>query len=72
MLILPHATANLEHDFYLRYPYNYQGLWFLAAQRYGDENGMKYYGAWVLDPNGNMVVYSKNAPGYVYYELAVD
>jgi predicted amidohydrolase len=72
MLVLPHATANLEPDFWENYQYNFKGLWMLSAQRYGEENSRKYYGSWILDPNGYMVAYSETGPGYFYYQIPVD
>lgn len=72
MLLLPHATANLEPDFWERYRYNYEGLWMLSAQRYSKENTRQYYGSWVLDPNGYMVAFSETGPGYFYYEIGLD
>jgi predicted amidohydrolase len=72
MLLLPHATANLEPDFYKRYRYNFKGLWLLSAQRHGSENGLDYYGSWILDPNGYMVACSDSGPGYFYYRVPIE
>ncbi len=72
MLILPHATANLGPDFWENYNYNYKGLWFLSAQRYGAENSRNYYGSWILDPNGYMVACSESGAGYFTYEPAIE
>ena len=69
LLLLPHATANLEPDFWEKWQYNYKGLWMLSAQRYGEENSRMYYGSWILDPNGYMAAYSETGPGYFTYEI---
>ena len=71
MLILPHATANLEPDFWENYNYRYKGLWFLSAQRYCQENNRQYYGSWILDPNGYRRAYADSGPGWFYYEVAI-
>jgi predicted amidohydrolase len=72
LLLLPHATANLEPDFWKKYQYNYKGLWMLSGQRYGEENSRTYYGSWIIDPNGYMAAYSESGPGYFYYEIPVE
>jgi predicted amidohydrolase len=71
ILMLPHATANLEPDFWERYRYNYNGLWLLSAQRYGEENRRRYYGSWILDPNGYMVSFSEGGAGYFYHRVPI-
>ncbi len=71
LLLLPHATANLEPDFWESYNYNFKGLWLLSAQRYGKENTRVYYGSWILDPNGYMVAYSETGPEYFCYSIPV-
>lgn len=72
LLLLPHATANLEPDFWQTYKYNFKGTWLLSAQRYGKENTRMYYGSWILDPNGYMVAYSETGPEYFYYRIPLE
>jgi predicted amidohydrolase len=72
MLMLPHATANLKPDFWETYRYNFNGIWLLSAQRYGKESSSRYYGSWILDPNGYMVAFSESGEGYFYYQIPIN
>lgn len=52
LVLLPQASAGLKPETVERSPYPFQGAWMLAPQRLGWEGADRYFGSWVVDPNG--------------------
>lgn len=52
LVLLPQASAGLKPETVERSPYPFQGAWMLAPQRLGWEGADRYFGGWVVDPNG--------------------
>lgn len=52
LVLLPQASAGLTPETVERSPYPFQGAWMLAPQRLGREGADRYFGGWVVDPNG--------------------
>jgi predicted amidohydrolase len=52
LVVLPQASAGLKPETVERSPYPFGGAWMLAPQRLGWEGLDRYYGGWVVDPNG--------------------
>jgi predicted amidohydrolase len=52
LVLLPQASAGLDPELVTRSPYPFNGKWMLAPQRMGTEGIDRYFGGWVVDPNG--------------------
>jgi predicted amidohydrolase len=52
LVLLPQASAGLDPAVVTRSPYPFTGKWMLAPQRMGPEGLDRYFGGWVVAPNG--------------------
>jgi predicted amidohydrolase len=52
LVLLPQASAGLDPAVVTRSPYPFPGKWMLAPQRLGTEGLDRFFGGWVVDPNG--------------------
>lgn len=52
VILLPQASAGLDPEVVSRSPYPFDGKWMLAPQRMGTEGLDRYFGSWLVDPNG--------------------
>ncbi len=52
LVLLPQASAGLDPAVVTRSPYPFTGKWMVAPQRMGVEGLDRYFGGWVVAPNG--------------------
>jgi predicted amidohydrolase len=72
VVLLPQASAGLTTRTVRTSPFPYKGAWLLAPQRLGLENGDRYHGSWIVDPNGAVPAEANGVDEDVIFTLGVN